>query len=120
MRTPCCPEKCAVGPTSRSITTTLEVQNFRSIITARPIRREWASLMSVALTDPTAFAQQDEIVELADPAAIADSPYYNPDFAPVPRTQRKWGIWDIAALWISMSACVTTYTLGAGYISRGM
>src|SRR5439155_23380893 len=69
---------------------------------------------------PTAFAQQDEIVELADPAAIADSPYHNPDFAPVPRTQRKWGTWDIAALWISMSACVTTYTLGAGYISRGM
>jgi NCS1 family nucleobase:cation symporter-1 len=40
--------------------------------------------------------------------------------APVPASGRKWGTWDIAALWISMSACVTTYTLASSMIDGGM
>ena len=40
--------------------------------------------------------------------------------APIPSTARKWATWDIAALWISMSACVTTYTLASSLIDGGM
>src|SRR5947207_3143266 len=76
--------------------------------------------MSVALTDRTAVAHEEEIVELADPSAVADSPYYNPDFAPVPRAKRKWGTKDIAALWISMCACISTYMLASSLIAEGM
>lgn len=59
-----------------------------------------------------------EIVELT--ADVSGSPYYNRDMAPVPSAGRKWGLKDIAALWVSMSACVTTYTLASGLINGGM
>ncbi|MFL5329294.1 MAG: NCS1 family nucleobase:cation symporter-1 [Gemmataceae bacterium] len=59
----------------------------------------------------------DEIVELRED--LSGSPYYNRDMAPVPRSERKWGMKDIAALWISMAACVTTYTLASSSISQG-
>src|SRR5207247_5768301 len=68
----------------------------------------------------TAFAQEEEIVELADPSSVSDSPYYTPDFAPVPRAKRKWGTKDIAALWISMCACIPTYMLASSLIAEGM
>src|SRR5438046_5348485 len=75
--------------------------------------------MSVALTDRTAVAHEEEIVELVDPSALAGSPYYNPDFAPVPSAKRKWGTKDIAALWISMSVCIPTYMLASSLIAEG-
>ncbi len=59
-----------------------------------------------------------EIVELRED--VSASRYFSPDMAPVPRAERKWGMWDIAALWISMSACVTTYTLGSDLVQGGM
>src|SRR5438045_9690587 len=59
-----------------------------------------------------------EIVELA--ADVSGSPYYNRDMAPVPRAERKWGMKDIAALWVSMAACVTTYTLASSLINAGI
>jgi NCS1 family nucleobase:cation symporter-1 len=40
--------------------------------------------------------------------------------APVTRAERKWGVRDIAALWISMSACIPTYMLASSLISEGM
>ncbi|HUN82488.1 MAG TPA: cytosine permease, partial [Phycisphaerae bacterium] len=40
--------------------------------------------------------------------------------APTTRAQRKWGMKDIAALWISMSACVPTYMLASSLIDGGM
>src|SRR5436309_6448428 len=43
------------------------------------------------------------ICELAQD--VSGSPFYNPDMAPTTRRQRKWAMKDIAALWISMSAC---------------
>src|SRR5271169_5596171 len=49
-----------------------------------------------------------------------DSAYINSDMAPVPAAGRKWGTRDIAALWISMSACIPTYTLAASLITGGM
>ena len=59
-----------------------------------------------------------EIRELTVP--MADSPYYNADIAPVPAAQRKWGKWDIAALWVGMSVCIPTYMLAASLINGGM
>jgi len=40
--------------------------------------------------------------------------------APVPRSGRRWSTRDMAVLWISMSACVTTYMLASGLIDQGM
>jgi NCS1 family nucleobase:cation symporter-1 len=51
---------------------------------------------------------------------ISDSPYSNPDMAPTPLAGRKWGMRDIAALWISMSACIPTYMLASSLIAEGM
>jgi nucleobase:cation symporter-1, NCS1 family len=48
------------------------------------------------------------------------SPYINHDLAPARLADRKWGTRDIAALWISMSACVPTYMLASGLIAEGM
>lgn len=45
---------------------------------------------------------------------------YNEDLAPVPPERRTWGMWSIAALWIGMSVCITTYMLAAGMIEQGM
>jgi len=51
---------------------------------------------------------------------IADSPLYNEDIAPVPAAERKWGKWDIAALWVGMSVCIPTYMLASSLIQGGM
>src|SRR5690348_4217581 len=51
---------------------------------------------------------------------LRDSPLYNPDLAPTTIAQRKWSVWSIAALWISMSACIPTYMLASGLIDQGM
>jgi NCS1 family nucleobase:cation symporter-1 len=51
---------------------------------------------------------------------VSASPYYNHDMAPTTRADRKWGLKDIAALWISMSACIPTYLLASSLIEGGM
>jgi NCS1 family nucleobase:cation symporter-1 len=53
-------------------------------------------------------------------AAVADSPYSNPDLAPTTPERRTWGTYNIAALWVGMSIVITTYTLASGLISAGM
>src|SRR3954467_8185190 len=60
----------------------------------------------------------DGIVELT--ADLSGSPYYSHDMAPVPRAGRRWGMKDIAVLWISMSACIPTYMLASSLIGEGM
>src|SRR5689334_4633118 len=60
----------------------------------------------------------DGIVELN--SDLSGSPYYSRDMAPVPRAGRRWGMKDIAVLWISMSACIPTYMLASGLIGEGM
>lgn len=57
------------------------------------------------------------IVELTE---TIESPFINHDLAPAGIKERKWATKDIAALWISMSACVTTYTLASSLIDKGM
>src|SRR5713226_6792170 len=51
---------------------------------------------------------------------LADSAFSNRDMAPTTWAERKWGMKDIAALWISMSACIPTYTLASSLIDGGM
>ncbi len=52
--------------------------------------------------------------------AFADSPLFNEDLAPTTPPQRTWQFWSIASLWISMSACIPTYTLASSLITGGM
>jgi NCS1 family nucleobase:cation symporter-1 len=51
---------------------------------------------------------------------LSASAFHSPDMAPTPPSQRKWGLRDIAALWISMSACIPTYMLASSLIEGGM
>jgi NCS1 family nucleobase:cation symporter-1 len=51
---------------------------------------------------------------------VSESRYYNADIAPTSRADRKWGTFDIAALWISMCACIPTYMLASSLIAVGM
>jgi NCS1 family nucleobase:cation symporter-1 len=60
----------------------------------------------------------DEIRELTED--VSDSPLCNPDIAPTARADRKWGMWDIAALWVGMSVCIPTYMLASSLIQGGM
>ncbi len=60
---------------------------------------------------------QGEILELE---GEVHSPYINHDLAPARLKDRKWAMKDIAALWISMSACVPTYMLASSLIAEGM
>ena len=46
--------------------------------------------------------------------------FINEDLAPVPPEKRKWGTWNYAALWISMSLCIPTYMLASSLIDGGM
>jgi NCS1 family nucleobase:cation symporter-1 len=55
-----------------------------------------------------------------DLSSVEHSPLINDDIAPTTLVQRTWGTYNIAALWISMSACIPTYMLASGLISEGM
>lgn len=54
------------------------------------------------------------------PPDIADSPLFNADLAPVPKSRRTWTTYNFAALWISMAHCIPTYMLAGGLIAVGM
>ena len=51
---------------------------------------------------------------------IQNSSLINDDLAPIPPEKRKWGTWNYAALWISMSLCIPTYMLASSLIGGGM
>jgi NCS1 family nucleobase:cation symporter-1 len=53
-----------------------------------------------------------EFVELRAGPDLLASPRYNDDIAPTTAAERTWNKWNIAALWVGMSICVPTYTLG--------
>src|SRR5271170_4495478 len=73
---------------------------------------------------PIEASAQREILDpstiLLEQAVLADSFHVNPDLAPTAPAQRRWGTKDIAALWISMSACIPTYMLASSLIAKGM
>ncbi len=51
-------------------------------------------------------------IELDPGTDVTTSRRYNKDIAPTRASQRTWNHWHIAALWVGMSICVPTYTLG--------
>ncbi len=51
---------------------------------------------------------------------LENSALSNADLAPVPTARRTWTVWNYAALWISMSACIPTYMLASSLIGGGM
>lgn len=51
---------------------------------------------------------------------MESSSLYSEDLAPVPAAKRTWGAWNYAALWISMSLCIPTYTMASSMINQGM
>src|SRR5687767_16041410 len=51
---------------------------------------------------------------------IPASPLWNSDLAPTTAASRTWSAYDMAALWISMSVVLTTYTLASGLMQQGM
>ena len=55
-----------------------------------------------------------------DIPGLEDSHLYNADLAPVRSSARTWTVWNYAALWISMSACIPTYMLASSLIGGGM
>ncbi len=70
-------------------------------------------------------SKQDEATMAATTSMIELEPlenavHVNSDLAPTTLAQRTWGVMDIAALWVSMSACIPTYMLASSLISEGM
>lgn len=63
---------------------------------------------------------QTPAVAPVDAEAIASSPLWNADLAPTTPARRTWSAYDMAALWISMSVVITTYTLASGLMQQGM
>jgi NCS1 family nucleobase:cation symporter-1 len=49
-----------------------------------------------------------------------DPRLWNEDLAPVPQERRTWTTWNVAALWVGMAVCITTYTLASSLIGQGM
>lgn len=72
----------------------------------------------MASTTIDSAAAGDGIQELK--VDLTGSAFYSHDMAPTTRAQRRWGLKDIAVLWISMSACIPTYMLAASLIDGGM
>jgi nucleobase:cation symporter-1, NCS1 family len=62
----------------------------------------------------------DGRVELTDTSPIEDSPYTNPELAPVPVEKRRWTTYNYWALWVGMAHNVPSYLLASGLILLGM
>ncbi len=60
-----------------------------------------------------------ELIE-TDVSQIEDRQLINADLAPTKNSQRSWGTYNIAALWVGMSVCIPTYMLASGLIAGGM
>src|SRR3982750_1460553 len=75
-------------------------------------------MSSIPATVSDSRDNNDEIQELT--SDVSQSPYNSADMAPTTRAQRKWATKDIAALWISMAACVPTYMQASSLVGGGM
>ena len=64
------------------------------------------------MTSSSSVKEVGEFVELNAGTDVTDSARYNADIAPTGVHQRTWKTRHIAALWVGMSICVPTYTLG--------
>jgi nucleobase:cation symporter-1, NCS1 family len=72
------------------------------------------------MTTEAAALRVREVNGIHEVEGEIESPYTNEDLAPARIRDRKWATKDIAALWISMSACVPTYMLASSLIAGGM
>ena len=54
------------------------------------------------------------------PLVLESTALINADLAPIPASGRTWSMWNIAALWVGMAICITTYTLASSLIEQGM
>ncbi|SDO30661.1 NCS1 family nucleobase:cation symporter-1 [Vreelandella arcis] len=52
------------------------------------------------------------LIELDVGDDVRTSSRFNEDIAPTQASERTWSKWNVAALWVGMSICVPTYTLG--------
>lgn len=81
----------------------------------------------------TATEMQPYVTEVANPALIStpneietlksslnENTYWSADLAPVPMSARRWGVRDMIALWVALSACIPTYMLASSLIEEGM
>ncbi|MFI0473791.1 NCS1 family nucleobase:cation symporter-1 [Halomonas sp. HMF6819] len=58
------------------------------------------------------MVDREGLIELEVNDDVRQSPRFNEDIAPTQASERTWSKWNIAALWVGMSICVPTYTLG--------
>jgi len=63
---------------------------------------------------------QREVNGIHEWAGDLSGPYVSADMAPVKAAERKWNVWDIAALWVGMAVCIPTYMLASSLIAGGM
>ncbi len=61
---------------------------------------------------------EEEIIELTED--LSSSNLYSEDLRPVPKNQRTWSKWDLAAIWVGMAVCIPTYLLASYMIVDGM
>jgi NCS1 family nucleobase:cation symporter-1 len=64
------------------------------------------------MSSSSKIVEVGEFIELNAGADVTSSLRYNEDIAPTSVSQRTWKTGHIAALWVGMSICVPTYTLG--------
>jgi NCS1 family nucleobase:cation symporter-1 len=55
-----------------------------------------------------------------DVCSIDNKKLINKDLSPTKISDRTWGTYNIAALWVGMSVCIPTYMLASGLIAGGM
>ncbi|MEZ4382836.1 MAG: NCS1 family nucleobase:cation symporter-1 [Nannocystaceae bacterium] len=67
---------------------------------------------------PATTRTTDDLVELTSPPS--DPALDNPSLHPTKLSERTWGRWDLAALWVGMSVCIPTYMLAGDLIRSGM
>src|SRR6516164_4228870 len=70
-----------------------------------------------SIPDEATLAAPSSMLELEP---LVDAHHVNSDLAPTTLAQRTWDVKDIAALWVSMSACIPTYMLASSLIAEGM
>ncbi|MCM2129451.1 NCS1 family nucleobase:cation symporter-1 [Larsenimonas rhizosphaerae] len=63
-------------------------------------------------TSVSRMVERDGKVELTLGDDVRNSALFNDDIAPTQARERTWTTWNVAALWVGLSICVPTYTLG--------
>jgi nucleobase:cation symporter-1, NCS1 family len=76
--------------------------------------------MTAATFEETVYPDGRHELTPAAQDALADSPIYNEDLAPVRIENRTWTTYAYMALWIGMAINVPSWTLAAGLIALGM